>query len=113
VLRMIAKYVICSLFVIVIILVTGACRLLSWLPKLRPPSTSLKMNLFTRNESMFALWGADKLRPKVRDIHIGTGNAFLEAEDFLADLKVSWPFFLATGDDGIIALISLYLFFVM
>ena len=79
-------------------------KLLGWLPKLRLPSTKLDQNRITRTPHLHALWKSDD-KFFHGQTQVGTGLAMMQAEEhieqLLATKRITFPFFIATGDDDI------------
>ncbi len=82
----------------------AAARLLSFLPKLKVKGAKLNRDRLTRNESLKRVWDEDKLLVRT-ETFIQTGNSFLDGEEtiesWLSSKEITFPFFLATGDDDV------------
>jgi alpha-beta hydrolase superfamily lysophospholipase len=82
----------------------AAARALRFLPKLKVPGAKLNRELLTRNETLKHRWSQDNVMVRT-ETFINTGNAFLDGEELIQNWlnagNISFPFFLATGDEDI------------
>ncbi len=81
-----------------------AAKLLSFVPKLKVPGSRLKRDLLTKSDKLRQMWERDG-KLVVTDVHVGTANAMIRYEEeldrLLAAKQITFPFFVATGDDDI------------
>jgi acylglycerol lipase len=77
---------------------------LSWLPKLRLPAAKLDRSRITRTPWLRDMWDKDKTFYHGHT-YIGTGLAMMRVEEQIEALlktgRISFPFFIATGDDDV------------
>jgi acylglycerol lipase len=79
-------------------------RALSWLPKLRLPAAKLDRERITRTPWLREVWEKDEKFYKGHT-YIGTGLAMMRVEEQIDALlkagQITFPFFVATGDDDV------------